>query len=202
MRRTLLLTALLATHAAAQEQPTAWPTRDVEVTYRAGPPPSGTGAILQFRMAYLAAEEWLRVDPLPNGPSGPSPAYQLRRRGSPVMDVVVPGRGAVAETGVTLDTPGQIAAAAAAGTLRRMGTARVLGLECTTYALPEPGGTFCLTAEGVVLQGSHPQYGPLEAVSVSFAPQDPSRFRVPAEYRRVTMTELLAGAVPPAPRRE
>jgi hypothetical protein len=89
--------------------------------------------------------------------------------------------------------------------LRREGTDRVAGQACTVWRIDPPAGEedevkrACITADGVPLrlvsgEGSEAETDYV-ATEVSYAPQDPARFRVPQGYR-----PLNVGA-PPAQRR-
>ncbi|MFT8243663.1 hypothetical protein [Roseomonas sp. BN140053] len=168
--------AVLPTLAAAQNRPVLEPTRDVAVTYRT------TGGQRESRIeaAYLASQRLLRMD-LP------------RQRGWGILDrrtgkvkVVVEGMNAVVEMPASeLAEMGIPAEPGPNARFTREGTDRVAGLSCTNWRFEDGNrsGRACLTADGVLLRGegrSPEGRGGVEAVQVTYAPQDPARFRVPS----------------------
>jgi hypothetical protein len=81
--------------------------------------------------------------------------------------------------------------------LRREGTDRVAGQACTVWRIDPPAGEedevkrACITADGVPLrlvtgEGSEAETDYV-ATEVSYAPQDPARFRVPQGYRPLNL---------------
>ena len=196
MRRLLPALALLAAlPAAAEERPLLQPSRDVAVTYRVV---GGQAAGRSLRMAWLAAARKLRVEA--PGMQGWSVIDQKAQR----MLVVMERERAVVEvppaTGSTL-LPTEPPANAR---FSRGGTATIAGLPCTvwTYEDGRARGETCLTADGVMLRSSGSlgeQAGTVEAVTVSYGPQDPARFQAPPGYRNLTLPPgALQGRPPPA----
>lgn len=169
-----------------------WPTRDVAVTYNAR---GGRGAARSVPTAWLAAERRLRVEP----PEAPGWVLVDVPRGQAlmVMDQARMAMRLPEEQKLPLiqgPPPGT--------TVTPAGSATVAGHRCDNWRLsgPEGQGTVCLTADGVLLraQGSHEgQEGTLEATSVAYARQDPARFRLPPDYRSMTLPPGLLKNLPP-----
>jgi hypothetical protein len=78
----------------------------------------------------------------------------------------------------------------------RIGTDTIAGHDCIdwrmTYSVAPPSGapiemsdTICFTADGLMLRHLVAGFTPVVAISVTYAPQDPAGFSVPADYRRV-----------------
>jgi len=159
--------------------PSLRPERDVAVTYRvlaAGAEPK------EMRVAWLVGPGLTRMEP----PGAPGWILVETRpaRATMVLDrerafLRLPPEMAA---GMALDVP--------PGTeVVRAGEDRVAGQPCTLW----DAGTgrrrvrFCIAADGVMLRmaSASPQGGEnrMEAVSVQYGPQEPSRFQVPAGYR-------------------
>ena len=166
------------------DRPLVVPLRDVGITYRS---PAQPGA--ELRMSWLVAEQKLRVD-MPGG-QGWSLVDQRAQRMVLVMErqrmlLELPtGSGGI-------NLPAQPPEGAR---FTRAGSATVAGLACTVWRYADGKGTggegsgeTCLTADGVMLRssGTHGgRTGTVEAVEVSYGPQDPERFRIPPGYQAV-----------------
>ena len=186
-----LLAGLLAAPALAQDRPVMIPTRDVSVAYRVATEPPA-----DLRMSWLVAEQKLRVD-MPGG-IGWSLVDQRTQKMSMVMEqqrlvMELPTGGA---GGINLPTQPPDTAR-----FTRAGTATVAGLGCTVWRYEDSAtkgkGEACLTADGVMLRstGTHQgKTGTLEATEVTYGPQDPARFQVPAGYQAMPVP-----GQPPAP---
>lgn len=186
MRLALVLAACaLALPAAAQAQgqdrPRLEPARDVAVSYRL----VGQGAQGQVALSWRATARQARLDN-PDGSymvadigagSGFMASDQHRELallGAPPPDAGIPG----------LVPPG--------GRFVREGQDRVAGQDCTQWRVELSDGSrgrACITSDGVVLRSlgsapGQPEQG-LEAVSVSYAAQNPARFTRPPGYREV-----------------
>ena len=194
MRHTLPLTlaALLLTGPAlAQTRPTATPTRDVAVSYRA----SGQGAAADIRMSWLPARNLMRMD-MPGGQgwmlvdTSAGTGFMVMEAQRMVMDMP---RNQMPTPGIT---PG------ASARFTREGAARVANLECTNWRVEDQGETarICLTADGVMLKaeslsGQAAGRGALEATSVTYGAQDPARFQRPAGFQAFQMPAGLPPGV-------
>lgn len=186
--------ALLATSPAlAQDRPPAFPTRDVAVTYR-------TAGGDEMRIAWHAGEQRMRMD-MPGG------------RGAMVLDIkgrrafmVMDAQRTVMElpVGEDMEQAGRIPDEAR---LTREGADRVAGHPCTVWRMEHEGerGTACITADGVMLRARGADGAQqMEAVQVTYAPQDAARFRPPAGYRSMQMPQGAppgdgAGGATPSP---
>ncbi len=181
----LLLAAL---PAAAQDQPRIFPTRDVAVSYRFIGEAAAQAGLREASIAWLAAGPVMRMD-MPG--LGWIVADHAAQRGFMVME----------QARVLMEIPlaqaqGQFAPWTQ-GRLTRLGTDRVAGLACTVWLHRDARGEgrACLTEDGVALRAEGTEQGRsggLEAISVSYGPQDPARFRRPEGF--------AAMPVPQAPR--
>ena len=186
-----LTAALAALPAAAQDRPIFIPTRDVAVTYRIA---GAEGPAREMRMAWLIAERKMRVD-MPGG-LGWAVLDQASQRMLVVMDqqrmtMELPTRDGPG--GFTMPTEPPVTARFA-----RAGSATIAGLACTiwSYGDGKTKGEACLTSDGVMLRSSGAQGGQggsVEAITVTYGPQDPSRFRAPEGYKAT----LLPTGKPP-----
>ncbi len=169
---------LLTAPAWAQDKPATVPTRDVDVTYRMGSPePNGPPMAQRMRWSMAAAK--LRVDP-------PTPGlymivdYQAHR-----MAVVKTAERAVLDAPApSAGLPGQ-----SGGSYARRGVDSVAGLGCVNWDTVDTSGratTLCMTSDGVLLRASQAGVPLLEAVAVTYAPQDPAAFVPPDGFRHVT----------------
>ncbi len=180
--RLAIVAILLAAPALAADRPPTIPLRDVDVTYRIAQPVEG-GAPLSQRMRWLVATGRLRVDP-------PSPGlYMIVDYTAKRMSVVKLADRAVLD--VPTVAPGLPGAPAGAYAVRD--AAVVAGLPCTNWLTTDAAGQdtlLCLTPDGVMLRASQRGQTLLEAVSVSYGPQDPAAFTPPDGFHHV------AGAMP------
>ncbi|MBS7792358.1 hypothetical protein KTR66_20365 [Roseococcus sp. SDR] len=193
----LLLLLALAAPAMAQERPTLTPARDVAVTYRVtaeGAPPG------EMRMSWLAQRRLMRMD---------MPGDQ----GFIVLDM---GGGtafmAMAAQRMILDMPATPIAArmapSAEARFTREGPARIANTDCVNWRVEEQGqaARICLTTDGVMLRSetlsrnaTGPVPGLLEAIQVSFGPQDAARFQRPSGYQNLQLpppAQIGAGGMP------
>ncbi len=189
----LALLASAAIPAAAQDRPPINPTRDVAVTYRI----EGGGQAGEMRLAWLNSAQSLRTD-MPGGA-----AWSLTDMRTGRILMVLEAQRAVME--IPRD------AAAGAGPVQpsptarftRAGTETILGQRCTVWRMEDGGnrGEACVTADGVMLRSRGASAGgpsgAMTAVAVDLAPQDPARFRVPADYRTMQLPPGLPGGPPP-----
>lgn len=172
MKRWALL-LLLAAPAAAQDRPVTAPTRDVDVTYRAGAP----GQQVEQRSRWAVAEGKQRVDP-------PTPGVYMivdtrARRMSVVSDT---DRGVVEVPAPDLAPPG-----AGAGRYVRGAGAIVAGVPCTEWDATDSQGlptTACFTTDGVLLRARRGSVTFVEAVRVTYGPPEAGAFVVPRDYAR------------------
>jgi len=168
---------------ANPDRPLIQPTRDVDITYRLGP------AGIQERMRWSATLHLQRVDP-------PTPGlYAIVDSVSRRLTVVRSSDHTVLQ----LDSapPGPAAALDDPATrFRRGGPDQVDGIACTNWQTTDSYGqdtVVCLTADGVLLRAVGGGRILLQAVSVSFAPLDPSAFQIPAGYAVVPLPPVHGG---------
>jgi hypothetical protein len=188
----VLLAALVlltggAAAARAQEKPQLVPTRDVDVTYTMLPGGAGPGGAqpndqtpLHQRMRWLAGQQLLRVDP-------PTPGlYMLvNYRTKHVAMVYTPDKQVMETDTASVGFPG---ASVAAGSFVRGSEDQVAGLACTNWATKDVAGEpaeVCITADGVMLRAVATGRTLVQATSVTYGPQDPTLFQVPAGYTQV-----------------
>lgn len=179
MTRLAILLALLALPAAAQEKPATIPSRDVDVTYSLTQLIAGDPLLTQ-RMRWSVSSGRLRVDP-PARDMYMVIDYRARR-----MEVVRPSDHAVLD--MDASGPG-MPGAPSDGHFTREAADQVAGLACTNWqTLDSMGDTavVCITADGVMLRASREGHVLLQAASVTYAPQDPAAFDIPAGYRHIT----------------
>ncbi len=184
--RTTLAAALIATlplAAQAQDRPQIYPTRDVAVTYRVS---GGQTQGAEMTMLWSAAQRLMRMN-MPGG-LGYMVADHQNQRGFMVME---PNR-------MIMDVPMAQAASYQRdlenARFTRGGTAKVAGTDCTIWRYENRGqsGEACVTADGVMLRASgnaQGQQGSLEAVRVSYGPQDAAQFRRPQGYQTMQMPQ-------------
>ena len=175
MMRAALISLCLAGAAAAQERPVITPTRDVDVTYRAG--------AVEQRMRWLAAEQRLRIDP-PGSDLYMLVDYHARR-----MQMVRPSDQKV----VDLPTPATLPGQPPAGRYARGGAASVAGLACTEWQTRDAAGdpaTVCFTPDGVMLRAVRGGAVLVEAQRVAYGPQDAALFRIPPGYATIAPPAL------------
>jgi hypothetical protein len=199
-----VLLAAAAAPASAQNAPRLTPTRDVAVTYRV------QGEQKPLRIAWLASEQRLRMD-LPDAGN----AYMILDRRANRGMMVMPEDEMVMD--MPMNRPGTSSPMMEPGPnarFTREGTDRVAGQNCTVWRYQDGAdtGRSCITDDGVMLRGegrSGGHQGKIEAVEVSYAAQDASRFRPPANYQTMQLPAGLPGmgapgtnsALPPPMRR-
>jgi len=181
----------LSLPALAQEAPRLFPSRDVAVTYRV----SGAGPMQEVTMAWAAAPRLMRVE-LPG--MGYTVADFVGQKGFMVMQMPQP---------MVMDIPMAQAAshvrALESARFTKLGADRVAGVACTNWRHegPQGSGTGCFTDDGVMLrsQGSAPGVqGALEALRVTYGPQDIARFQRPAGAPSIQMPGGMLPGMPPA----
>ncbi|HWX46806.1 MAG TPA: hypothetical protein VNZ61_01965 [Roseomonas sp.] len=183
----VLLLASGALHPAlAQDRPPAMPTRDVVVSYEVDPTPPTIESV-----AFLTAEGRIRTE-----------GQSLINRVAHLIDTRGGGVVAVMEADRTYHDLGQMASVMTqdilpihpGDKLRREGTDRIAGVNCTKWRIEPEGESSdeevrhaCITADGVPLrlqEGSGEDALVLYiATEVRYGPQDPARFRVPPGYK-------------------
>jgi len=161
-----------SSQAGAQDRPPVTPTRDVDVTYRAG---QGDKAVEQ-RARFHASNQRLRLDlPTPG-------IYAILDYPAHTLTMVSEPKRAV------LDMPapaGAIAGVAPAGVFTRRGVDKVAGLACTDWETADSSGLptlACFTEDGVMLRARRGDQLLVQAVRVSYGVQDAAAFTVPAGY--------------------
>lgn len=76
----------------------------------------------------------------------------------------------------------------------RGGTQKIAGTDCTIWRYQGQGrdGEACITSDGVMLRASgsaQGQQGSMEAIRVSYGPQDASQFRRPQGYQSMQLPQ-------------
>lgn len=174
-----LLLVLLAASAPvlAQDRPPTTPTRDVDVTYRAGQ----GDKVVQQRSRFRASDQRLRVDT-------PTPGvYAIVDYRAHTLAMVSDAEQAV------LDMPAPAGGAAAGGVpagqggarFVRRGTDQVAGLTCTEWETTDTAGLptlACFTDDGVMLRARRGAQLLVVADRVAYGTQDPAVFTVPPGY--------------------
>ena len=159
---------------AEQDRPPAMPTRDVDVTYRAG---QGDQTVIQ-RSRWSADARKLRVDT-------PTPGvyvigdYNART----LMMVSEPAHGVLDMDLAADGLPGQ-AVSGGAGFMRRGGS-QVAGLPCTQWETSDRQGQAtlaCYTEDGVLLEARHGAQVLVQATRVVYGAVDAATFAVPRSY--------------------
>jgi hypothetical protein len=178
----LLLLGPAVVRAQDPARPNTTPTRDVDVVYQstvsAG---DGTQRVLQQRMRWLVEQHRLRVDPPAQGlwMLVDYTTHQLsvvREADRTVMDLPAKGQATL---------PGD----APAGQFTRKGEDTVAGLACTLWQTMDAAGQpalTCITPDGVLLRAQSNGHTLVEAVKVTYGPQDAEAFQPPAGYTHVT----------------
>ena len=181
-----LALALAMSAASAEDRPPAMPTRDVVVTYKVDRPPPFTDTV-----AWLVAEGRIRTEGVNRRDRV---AHLIDTRGNKVVVVLDKDReytdfGPLAAA-MTMDyvfaRPGL--------TLTEEGSDTIAGEACTVWRIdpagiddPDSARHACITADGVPLRlvdgcgaAATTRY---TATRVVYGPQDPARFRPPADYK-------------------
>ena len=182
MRIATALLALAPAAALAQDKPKLTPTRDVDVVYMMVQPDAPGGPrVLEERLRWAAADARLRVDP-------PTPGMWV------VVDTRAKRMATVRDSDRTVLELDQaqvaigLAPAEGAGFQRR-GPDTVAGLPCTEWQTRDvtcAPTLACITDDGVLLRASAAGRVLVEVLHLAYAPQDPSVFRIPEDYRRIT----------------
>jgi len=166
-----LAAALAATLAMAQSAPPGFPTRDVAVSYRAA------GGV-NMQMSWLVSERKVRIDV-----AGGTGAVLMDMRSGKSLMLMEDKRIA---TDLTADgIPSQVVQLPEGATYIREGTETVAGLTCTVWLseIQNSRSRVCVTSDGVLLRArAEGETEGLEAIKVTYAPQDPGRFRVPRDF--------------------
>ena len=135
-------------------------------------------AVIQ-RVRYSVAGSRQRVDP-----PGPG-TYMLTDYTTGLLTMVQPDQ----HLATTIPAPGGPVAAhgeRAHGTYARLDDSRIAGFSCTDWRTQDDAGqesVVCLTEDGVLLRAMQGMRILVQAQTVSYGPQDPSLFTVPAGYR-------------------
>ena len=183
-----ILLALLITGSAAapanadQDRPPATPTRDVDVTYKAG---EGDQAVVE-RSRWSAATQKLRVDT-------PTPGvYAIADYAARTLSMVSePARGVMDLDAGEAAFPGA-ATSAGVGFIRRGGS-EVAGVPCTEWETSDRQGhpmVACYTEDGVLLKARQGAQVFVQATRVAYGRVDPSIFVVPPSYRHASPTSV------------
>jgi hypothetical protein len=194
--RNLLAAALIAAlplAAEAQDRPQIFPTRDVAVTYRI----AGQGQQAEVTMLWSAAQRLMRMN-LPGG-VGFMVADHQNQRGFMVMEAM---RSIM---DVPMDQAAGFQRDMQNARFTRGGTEKIAGTDCTVwrYQGQAQSGEACITADGVMLRtqgAAQGQQGRMEAVSVTFGPQDPALFQRPQGYQTMQVPQGIPGQRPGTPR--
>ena len=176
--RRVLLALLLAGSAsrravAEQDRPPALPTRDVDVTYKAG---QGEQTVVQ-RSRWSAALRKLRVD-------APTPGvYAIADYAARTLSMVSePAHGVLDLDGAEAAFPG---AAGGTASFVRQGGSQVAGLPCTEWETADRQGQpmlACYTEDGVLLRARHGAQVFVQATRVAYGALDAATFVVPPSF--------------------
>lgn len=164
----------------AQERPATVPTRDVDVTYRAG---QGDQAVTQ-RSRWSAEARKMRLDT-------PTPGvYMIVDYAAQTLAMVSDAdRGVLDLPTPTAGLPGQNSTTA---TFTRRSGNQVAGLACTEWETVDSQGQAtlaCFTSDGVLLEARRGAQVVVQAVRVAYGPQDASAFAVPPSYSHLAPPE-------------
>ena len=183
------LLGLVALPAFGQERPVHLPTRDVAVHYRV----LGRAAqqVRAIQVRFIAARRQLRVEP-DDGAMG----FLLVDPTALTARMVVPGVHHFVDLPIARDRRATLLLSDGLGYARR-GQARVAGYECTVWDVRSGAdtATACITADGVLLraQGKSGDLAGSEllATKVDYAIQPAALFQLPADYRSLSVPDLL-----------
>lgn len=178
MRAALLVALLLETGSVAAmadaNQPSALPTRDVDVLYKSEPRGPGAGAVEQ-RSRFSVAQQRTRLD-MPT----PGLFSIMDYRNHTLAIVSVPDRKVLETTGTA--SPG-------GAVYQRRGQDQVAGLPCTEWeardSVGQPALT-CFTIDGVLLRVRRGDKVLAVAARVTYAPQPAELFQVPPDFEKVS----------------
>lgn len=192
--RTTIAAALIATLpvvAQAQDRPQIYPTRDVAVTYRVS---GGQVQGAEMTMLWSAAQRLMRMN-MPGG-MGYMIADHQNQRGFMVME----------PTRMIMDVPMDQAAGYQRdlenARFTRGATMKIAGQDCTVwrYQGQGQGGEACITGDGVMLRASgnaQGQQGTIEAINVTYGPQDAAQFRRPQGYQSMQLPQGMPQGMGP-----
>jgi hypothetical protein len=202
--RPILAALLLAlpVAAAAQSQPTLFPTRDVAVTYRTSGGPQGGPQEVQ--MSWLVAQRLMRVDLPAGGAPGPmSGGWMLLDQRNNRAQVVIEQQRMVMNVDGHAVPGGQGFNPSPNARFTREGNERIAGTACTVWRVEDGANRAraCLTDDGVLLRAQNDsQPGQtLEATRIAYGAQDASRFQVPAGYQALDAARMMQGLQRGAP---
>jgi hypothetical protein len=184
----ILLAGIAWAPALAEERPSVAPGRDVDVTYAVRA--NGHDDVQKTtHLAYSVAAHGFRID------EEKQPGYILMEPRDGGMRLVSDAHKAV------VALPREMSSGSLwdpAARLTRVRSDTVAGIACTEWrvAMPPPKKgempsepqDVCLSADGVALRFNDMMESRV-ATKVDFAPQDASRFRVPAAYRAMSMQD-------------
>lgn len=181
----LALLAVLAAGTAAapawaQDRPPTSPTRDVDVTYRAGQ----GGTVVQQRSRFRASDQLLRVDT-------PTPGvYAIVNYRTRTLAMVSDAERAVLDMPAPAGAvPGGVPAGQPGAGFVRRGTDQVAGLACTEWETADTAGLLtlaCFTGDGVLLRARRGTQVLVIAARVAYGGLDPAAFTVPPGYARTS----------------
>ncbi len=162
--------------AWAQDRPPTTPTRDVDVTYRAGQ----GDRVVQQRSRFLASDQRLRVDT-------PTPGvYAIVDYRAHTLAMVSDAEHAVLDMPAPAGAaPGGVPAGQGSARFIRRGTDQVAGLTCTEWETTDTAGLptlACFTDDGVMLRARRGAQLLVVADRVAYGTQDPAVFTVPPGY--------------------
>ncbi len=162
--------------AWAQDRPPATPTRDVDVTYRAGQ----GDKVVQQRSRFRASDQRLRVDT-------PTPGvYAIVDYRARTLAMVSDAEQAVLDMPAPAGAvPGGLPAGQAGASFIRRGADQVAGLACTEWETTDTAGLptlACFTDDGVMLRARRGAQVLVVAARVAYGVQDPAAFTIPPGY--------------------
>jgi len=181
--RRVLLAMLAAASVAApavadSDRPLTMPTRDVDVTYRAG---QGDHVVVQ-RSRWSVDGRKMRLDT-------PTPGvYMIVDYEAKTLAMVSdPVHGVLDLQAPAAGLPGQAASSSAAYV--RRGSGQVAGIPCTEWETVDTQGQAtlaCFTDDGVLLEARRGGQVLVQATRVAYGNLDASAFVVPPSYRHET----------------
>ena len=179
-----LLAPIIVGAARAADAPAIVPTRDVDVLYQA----EQNGQALQQRLRWDMNDQLMRVD-------SPSPGlWMLVNYRNRSIDLVNDPDRSILELGATAGPlPGQPGGTS----FVRRGSNQIAGVPCTDWQATDTQGQptiACLTVDGVLLRAMHGDQVLIQASRVTYGPQDPALFQLPAGYTRSQAPAARPGA--------
>ena len=146
------------------------------VTYRT----NVEGQPAEIRMAWTAAQRLMRME-IPNGQG-----YLILNQQTGTGFMVMQPTRMIMEMPAGQEAAARFAHASQTARFTREGGDRVVNLPCTNWKIEDRGetGRACITADGVTLRAQPGNgRGGLEALTVEYAAQDPTRFARPEGFR-------------------